>query len=278
MLKRLSKWTRLLVFAAVTVSSVHAQQSSTDPPDVGLRTLPKRFVTDEWQMWTSPFRAGQRAHTVKKYVIPFAIGSAVLIATDRKTGDLLPNTPDQEKWSGRVSQFGASYSLAGISGATYLVGRFTGNGRAREAGLLGLEALGHTQIAVVALKEVTNRERPLDNDGHGGFWEGGNSFPSGHAASSFAVATVFAYEYRDHIAVPIGAYSLAGLVSASRLGARRHWVSDIAVGASVGFLIGRFTYKRNHNPALPGSPVTRMDRLTPQVLLGSSSVLLSWRL
>jgi membrane-associated phospholipid phosphatase len=269
----------LFVAAAVTIPAVRAQQTPADSPGAELRTLPKRFFSDELQIWSSPFRPTKdRAHTIKKYVIPFTILTAALIASDRKTADLLPNTPDQDKWSGRVSQIGASYTIAGIGGATYLLGRFAHNDRAREAGLLGLEALGHAQIAVFALKQATNGERPVEHDGRGGFWEGGDSFPSGHAASSFALATVYAYEYRDHIAVPITAYSLAGLVSASRLGAQRHWVSDIVVGGSIGFLIGRFTYKRNHDPSLPGSPISRIDRVIPQVGIGGGGVLLSWHL
>jgi membrane-associated phospholipid phosphatase len=144
----------------------------------------------------------------------------------------------------------------------------------RETGLLGLEALGHAQIVVFGLKQVTNRERPLESDGRGGFWEGGDSFPSGHAASSFAVATVFAYEYRDHIAVPITAYTLASLISASRLSARKHWVSDIFVGGSVGFLLGRFVYKRHHDPDLPGSLT---NRLVPEIGLAPGGVGLAWQ-
>ena len=67
--------------------------------------------------------------------------------------------------------------------------------------------------------------------------------------------------------------------SASRLSARRHWVSDIAVGGSLGFLIGRLTYKRNHDNSLPGSPVSRAERrLIPEVGMNGSSVVLSWRL
>jgi hypothetical protein len=254
-------------------------QSSDAPPAAELTTLPRRFVSDEWQMWTSPFRAkSYGSHAVIKYVIPFAIVSGVLIATDTKTGKVLPNSRDQEIWSGRVSQIGASYSLAGMAGATYLLGHLTHNDHARETGLLGLEALGHTQVAVFAIKEITNRERPVDHDQQGGFWEGGTSFPSGHAASSFAMATVFAYEYRQHIAVPIIAYSVASVVAASRVGARRHWVSDIAVGGSLGFLIGRFAYKRNHDNGLPGSPVMRSERWVPQVGVAGTSVALSWRL
>jgi membrane-associated phospholipid phosphatase len=238
-----------------------------------------RFVGDEWRIWTSPFRSNpQRTHTIKKYIVPFALISGALIATDRYTGSVLPNTSDQAMWSGRVSQLGAWYSLAGISGGTYLMGRLVDNDHAKEAGLLALEALGHAQIVVFAFKQATNRQRPLDDDGKGSFWEGGTSFPSGHSASSFAVATVFAYEYREHLAIPIVAYSLASAISASRLAARRHWVSDIVVGGSLGFLIGRFTYKRNHDPRLPGASVRSARRFIPQIGISGSSVLLSWRL
>jgi len=91
-----------------------------------------------------------------------------------------------------------------------------------------------------------------------GFWQGGASFPSGHASGSFAVAAVFAYEYRDHIAIPITAYTLASIVDVSRLGARQHWLSDIFVGTSIGFLTGRYVYKNHLDPNLPGSITSRL--------------------
>src|SRR5262249_19978306 len=135
---------------------------------------------------------------------------------------------------------GESYTLAGFTGATYLFGRLRADSHAREAGLLGLEAVAHAEIIVEILKEVAQRERPLDAAHHGRFFKGGSSFPSGHSADSFAVASVFAYEYRNHIAVPIAAYSVASLVAFSRLSGRNHWASDIFVGSSTGFLIGRY--------------------------------------
>src|SRR3954469_4865187 len=167
----------------------------------------KGFVHEEYRIWTSPFRlSSYDAHAVKKYVIPFALISAGLIASDKSTADALPNTNDQTKWSGRVSQIGAAYTLAGFSGGFFLVGKLTKNRHAQETGLLALEALAHAQVVVFGLKQITNRARPLENRENRGFWRGGDSFPSGHAASSFAVASVFAYEYREHIAVPITAY------------------------------------------------------------------------
>ncbi|MEP7363782.1 MAG: phosphatase PAP2 family protein [Acidobacteriota bacterium] len=236
-------------------------------------------MRDEWKIWSSPFkRDSYSAHGVKKYVLPFALISVALLATDRKTADLLPNSSDQTLWSTRVSRLGGAYTLTGISGAVFLVGKATGNHHASETGWLSLYALGHTQAVVQVLKFATQRERPISDESHSGFFRGGDSFPSGHAASSFAIATVFAYEYRDHIAVPITAYTLASLVSISRMGARRHWASDVFVGGSLGFLLGRFVYKTHHDPNLPGSPVGTRSRLIPVFGYGGGTAMLEWRL
>ncbi len=237
----------------------------------------RSFLHDEFRMWSSPFRPGNfDSHTMRKYVIPFAIISGGLIASDRKTGDLLPNTADQTRWSGRVSQMGAAYTLAGASGAMYLFGKATADKHATETAWLGMQALAHTQLLTFGLKQITQRARPPDAEHRGGFWKGGDSFPSGHASSSFAFATVFAYEYRHHIAVPITAYTLASAVSLSRLSARRHWVSDIFVGGSLGFLVGRYVYKQHHDPSLPGSPVDRKARFVPDVSFGGNGFTLAW--
>ena len=252
---------------------------SSDP---GKRPFLRTFIDDEWTMWSSPFRRkSYDSKTLTKYIVPFSIIAAGLIATDRRISDQLPNTTDQTVWSGRVSQFGAAYTLAAGSGAVYLLGKITKDKHAREAGWLGLEAIAHTQLVVFGMKQAANRQRPMTNEGRGGFWQGGDSFPSGHSATAFAVAAVFAYEYSDHVAVPILAYSAASLVSASRLSARRHWMSDIFVGGSTGFLLGRYVYRRHHDPSLPGSPVnggTRMSKWVPQFSIGSRGVSAAWSL
>jgi membrane-associated phospholipid phosphatase len=249
---------------------------SSDP---GKQPFLRNFVADEWRMMSSPFRTSSySSRTVEKYVIPFALISTAFIASDSRTQEILPNTEDQRVWFGRVSQLGAAYTLAGASGALYGLGKMTGNKHLRETGWLGLEAIAHTQLVVFGMKQITNRKRPILEKSGAGFWSGGDSFPSGHAATSFAVATVFAYEYRHHIAVPITAYTVASLVSISRLGARRHWLSDIFVGGSTGFLIGRYIYKRHHDPSLPGSPVNRTtaSRLIPDVGFGMRGATLTW--
>lgn len=256
-------------------ASPQAAPPAAQPPKTGgPRNFVHDFGRDEWRIWTSPFRrSSYSSRTLKRYVIPFALLTGALIATDKQTAKLLPNTPDQDKWSGRVSQLGSGYTLVGISAGAFLLGKATRNEHVKESGVLALAALGHTQVVVFTFKQMTNRRRPLPDRSSGGFWDGGDSFPSGHAATSFAVATVFAYEYHEHLIVPITAYGLATLVSISRVSAQRHWVSDIAVGGCTGFLIGRFVYKQHHNPALPGSPV---KKAIPNVAFSTRGVKMAW--
>lgn len=239
----------------------------------------RSLAQDEWRMWSSPFRAGNwDSHTVKKYIIPFTLISTGLFITDHRSKDWLPNTDDQTKWSGRVSQAGAAYTLAGFSGATYAVGKLTKNRHAQETGWLALQAVAHSQAIVYVLKQISNRTRPFNYDQQRrGFWRGGDAFPSGHAMTTWAVAAVYTYEYRHNIAVPVAAFSAATLVTLSRPSARRHWLSDIFVGGSMGFLIGRYVYKQHHDPTLPGSKIERRSWRKPDINLVPGGASLQWR-
>ena len=254
---------------------------SSDP---GKQPFIRQFVADEIQIWSSPFkRTSYSSRGFSRYVVPFALITGALIATDRRTGELLPNTDDQSKWSLRVSQIGAPYTLAGMAASMYLISRATGDKKARETGFLGAMAIAHSQIVTQGLKLASQRIRPLEyrTENHGGtaFWQGGDSFPSGHSSGSFALATVFTYEYgRDHKWVPYASYGLASVVAASRLSAQKHWVSDIFVGGTMGFLVGRFVYKSHHNPAIDGVAPTRAERMIPQVGFGHRGLTLSWNL
>jgi len=254
---------------------------SSDP---GKQPFIREFIADEITIWTSPFKkSSYSSRAFEHYVVPFTVITGVLFATDHRTANLLPNTEDQSKWSLRVSQIGAPYSLAGMAAGMYVISRMTGNKKARETGFLGAAAIGHSQLITQGLKLATQRERPFEfkENQHGGiaFGQGGDSFPSGHASGSFAVATVFAYEYgKDHRWVPYASYGLASLVSASRLAAQKHWVSDIFVGGTIGFLVGRFVYKTHHDPAIDGVVPSRVQRAVPNVGFSSRGLTLTWDL
>jgi membrane-associated phospholipid phosphatase len=254
---------------------------SSDP---GKQPFLRDFVRDEVKIWTSPFRGSSySSRGFTRYVLPFALMTGALIASDHKTSDLLPNTEDQAKWSLRVSQVGAPYTLAGISAGMYLISRATGDKKARETGFLGAAAIAHSQLVTLGLKYISLRDRPVDfkknNEGGTGFFKGGDSFPSGHSSGSFALATVFAYEYgRDHKWVPYASFGLASVVAASRLSGEKHWMSDIFVGTTMGFLVGRYVYKTHHDPRVDGQVPTRAERFVPQIGVGSRGLTLRWAL
>jgi membrane-associated phospholipid phosphatase len=278
---------KCLIIALLTASAALAQGVETTPSAAGntqsepaSTTQPylKGFLRDEWDLWGSLVKKDSySSHSMKKYGIPFALLSGVLIATDSRTAEFLPNNEDQKRWSGRVSQGGAAYTLGAVSGGTYFIGKITGNRHAQETGLLALHAIGHSQIVTATVKQLTNRRRPVVLTGTAGFWNGGDSFPSGHASTSFAVATVFAYEYRHRLVVPIVSYTVASAIAASRVGAQRHWLSDIVVGGSTGFLVGRYVYKRHHDSSLPGSAVPPKNRLVPKVSFNATRLALDWQ-
>ena len=62
------------------------------------------------------------------------------------------------------------------------------------------------------------------------------AFPSGHAATAFAVASVIERHFGYRAAWPT--LALATYVGVSRLHNNRHYVSDVLFGASVGMTTG----------------------------------------
>jgi len=174
------------------------------------------------------------------------LGTAALIATDRRTGDEIGEFHRQLNISRYVSYAGSDYGVGSVALTFYLVGRARHDERARETGLLGAEALIDSAIVVTVLKEITQRRRPLAAKGRSDFFDGGSSFPSGHAIEAWALATVIANEYHDHRLVQVGAYGIATAVSLSRFTGRKHYLSDVLVGSALGYGIGRYVYRAHH--------------------------------
>lgn len=70
-----------------------------------------------------------------------------------------------------------------------------------------------------------------------------NSFPSGHTATSFMVATMFHKEYGWRSPwLSFGAYTLATVTGISRIINDRHWASDVAAGAVFGIVSTQLGY------------------------------------
>ena len=55
--------------------------------------------------------------------LPLTAATAGLIATDPEATKLLPNTPDQIRWSKRFADFGAIYTLGFLTGGWLIGGK-----------------------------------------------------------------------------------------------------------------------------------------------------------
>ncbi|HKX30589.1 MAG TPA: phosphatase PAP2 family protein [Blastocatellia bacterium] len=217
-------------------------------------SLEKRFIgnifRDQRAILTSPLRL---QGSDVKFLLPLGLVTGGLIATDRRTAnELIDNggSPNRVRISNNIGRIGAFYGVSSIAGTMYLFGRATHSARLRETGLLGAQAVIDGGIVVTLLKSAAQRTRPTADNGRGDFLDGGSSFPSGHATVSWALATIVAHEYKDHRVIGVGAYGVAAIVGVSRFTGRNHFLSDVLVGSAMGYGIGRYVYRRHHDPSL----------------------------
>jgi len=102
---------------------------------------------------------------------------------------------------------------------------------------------------------VVGRERPYEGDGAYEFsLNGGTSFPSGHAASIFALSEVLAHHV-DYRPFTILAHGLAGCLTYQRVSSDSHWPSDAFIGAATGLGAARLITRR-HDRLLGGVQIT----------------------
>lgn len=94
------------------------------------------------------------------------------------------------------------------------------------------DALVSTWLVTNGIKGLGISERPFGGPGEGK----SDSFPSGHASTAFAVATVQAELHPDQ--APYW-YTGAALVAISRLKLKRHHVEDVLAGAALGYGIAQ---------------------------------------
>ena len=160
------------------------------------------------------------------WLVPFAAGTGVALHYDAQAQQNLGIDKSRIDASNIVSGFGSPYATLGGAAGLYFLGLGTHNEHLAETGRLGAEAVIDSLLVVEALKLATNRERPNEGNGQGGFWPHGTrsyeldgSFPSAHAAESFALARVIASEYPTK-PVQVAAYGFALAISVSRVTAR----------------------------------------------------------
>ena len=244
----------------------------TPGKDSYLKRAARDFIEDTGRIWSSPFRIKDRQVGP---LIALAAATVFLIAADEDIRGAFQGYVARHPW---VDDVGPVVTQMGSLGAAATAGIFFGAGlifkdeRARDTGYLAACAMAQSFLVAQALKGLTGRQRPDVADG-ADHWSGPtgffkrydpdydglyDSFPSGHTATAFSLATVVALQYRRRPWVPILAYTIAAGVGLSRVTMDRHWMSDVFVGAVVGHLVARLVV-RGH---------ARRQRLVP--VLGCS--------
>lgn len=175
-------------------------------------------------------------------------------------------TTDKMTWP--LEKLGNGGSALALLGAGYVTSLAIKDPKLQNASLTAVEALAVAGVLTTVGKHVVHRQRPYTTDSqykiHGPFKNRNHlSFPSGHTGSAFAIATVFAEAYKDSSIIPLLAYSAATLAGVSRIHDNKHWLSDVAGGATLGYLAGKFV----SNKRLLNSKESNIE-ITPKLNFG----------
>ena len=204
----------------------------------------QHLADDQKAIWTSPFHLKPAD---AKWLAPIAGITTGLFVTDPDSSFAMQSTHAHAL---NVASDAGVAAAVGLSGVGYFWGRVTHNERARETGVLATEAMLDVLPAQIAIRYAIGRERPYQSNYQNIFFHAGDtSFPSNHAAVTFAFASVVAQEYPNP-AAQIAAYGLAAGVSLARVSSGQHFLSDVFVGGLIGYQVGRHIYNTRHNASL----------------------------
>ncbi|UCH94660.1 MAG: phosphatase PAP2 family protein [Candidatus Aminicenantes bacterium] len=245
-------------------SVVLADETADKSADKAEKKEPRFFKSiwqDQGKILSSPFRMKGKDFLLWGGVV---VVTGVLIANDEAIYRDIKKFQEKNEWvddiSPKVTRLGLGEWNLGIAGAFYLGGLLFKDKKAKETARLTLMTFIHTGIVVQLGKHLTGRQRPSWEDGQdhwagpAGFFkrykEGEishyDAFPSGHTITIFGTAAVVAEMYKKTIWVPVLSYSLAAMCGLSRITEDTHWLSDVFLGAVLGYAIGKYIVKKRN--------------------------------
>src|SRR4051812_24355209 len=203
------------LFAPDTLDSAIAQQPAGPPPTprhTGVKALATHLVTNFKYLPS------------KENLLWAGAGGGLALAVhplDDNINEALVGNDTAEKIFKPGEILGELGTLLGSASVVYAVGRIKDQPKVSHLGMDLIESLAMSEALTQTLKYTTRRERP---DG-----SGKNSFPSGHAADTFAFATALGRHLNWKYSFPASFFAPYGAVSL--LPANRHWLSDAVFGS-----------------------------------------------
>ncbi len=222
----------------------HAQEADTDAA-----CSVRGFFHETWNEasqfgygLTSVPRSAVRPSNLK-WDLPILAATGVIIAKVDGPADNRIQSKSLQQTAGQWSNVGLGLEI-GSAALVYGIACGKHNSYLRDTGFKALAAMGAAGTADLALKLAFDRQFPFKPGSTGKFRGGGRAFPSGHSATSFAFAAVVAHRYPKNKWVKWGAYALATGVSLSRYPAKKHYPSDILIGATLEYVTRTYLSKR----------------------------------
>jgi hypothetical protein len=190
------------------------------PPHTGIKATVKELFSDVKRLPS------------KENALWASVGGALALAVhpaDESVNTAMVNSDFAHNFFKPGAVLGQFPTLFGAAATVYIIGRSKDEPKVSHVGMDLIRALAISEGLTQAIKYSTQRERPDQSNKH--------SFPSGHAADTFAFATALERHLGWRFAVP--AYVFSSYVALSRLPANRHWLSDVMFGSAVGIIAGR---------------------------------------
>ena len=200
--------------------TVHATDSA-----LPVKQFPKDLVHNFAALWSGD--------NVRPLIVGAAVTGSVISADDRVAG-FFENPSRWQGFDGLGRELGKSQLLGPAIGVSYLVSRVTDNTDYQRFTHSLAQGFLITNTLTGGLKAIAGRQRPDASSNL--------SFPSGHTSNSFLWATVVSRHYGWKAGIP--AFAAASYVGASRLASRKHFLTDVVAGATLGYIVGR-TVTRN---------------------------------
>jgi hypothetical protein len=194
------------------------------PPHTGVKALVQTTAAD--------FNAFPRRTSTYVILGIGAAAAALALPIDDEVNEHLKDS-NAKKFFAPGKVVGYSWVQLGAAVGTYVIGRYavkTTEGKTNKISHIGFDLLRAnllTQALTYGVKVAVRRDRPTGEC---------CSFPSGHAAVTFASASVLERHFGYRAAWPT--FVIGGYVAASRLFDNRHFLSDVLFGSALGIASG----------------------------------------
>lgn len=231
------------------------QPSETQGRQVSWKLIVPNFLSDQAHIWTFPVGLAEERHW--KPTLAVVGMTAALVALDPQPAGYFRTHNTFATFNDIFSVTTTERVFLGLPVVYYFAGLVRHDSYAQQTAFFAAESLIDVDLLAGVMRSVDGRLHPRDipPPPQGdyvntwfkakGTYINRGSFPSGHTAGAFAVASIFALRYgQRHRWVPWVAYSLAALTGFSRISDSAHFPSDVFLGGALAYTISRFVVLR----------------------------------